>query len=105
MHGLPEDVTVKCRTYIFRAGITVGGEGLVSVLEAVEREGGLNAAARSLGINYRRIWNRINATERILGVKLVERGRGRRARLTGAGRALIELYRGFQDRLKDCGIS
>ena len=102
---LPEDITVECRIYIFRAGIAAGGEGLVKVLETIDKEGGLSAAARALGINYRRIWSRINSAERILGVKLVERSRGRRARLTSTGRALIRLYRRFQDRLKDCDIS
>lgn len=38
------------------AGCSVG-PGKISLLDAIEREGSLSVAARSIGLSYRRAWN------------------------------------------------
>lgn len=79
-------------------GAVVGGEGLVRMLEAVERCGSIRLAAKSLGMNYKRFWLRLSNAERMLGLKLVERGRGRSgSRLTDEGRKLVSEYARFAE--------
>lgn len=70
------------------------GDGRLQLLEAVESEGSLAAAARALNMSYRAAWGRLHASEDRLGFKLVERGEeGRRGMvLTSAAKELMALY-------------
>ena len=47
-------------------------EGRRMLLEAVDRLGSLNAAAKELGMSYRAAWGKIKATEKALGLKLLD---------------------------------
>jgi molybdate transport system regulatory protein len=75
------------------------GPGKVSLLEAIDRAGSLSAAARELGMSYRRAWlllRSVNDGFREPAVELVVGGsEGGGARLTDFGRKLIEEYRRF----------
>ncbi len=59
------------------------------VFLAVQRAGGLVGAARRLGVDHTTVARRLTALETGLGARLVERS-PRGARLTDAGRALLE---------------
>jgi len=101
--GLPSGVKVGFKIYILRDNAVVAGEGLVEILEAIEEAGSLYSAAHALKMNYRKLWTKLSLAERILGIKLVDRGRGRQgSRLTDAGRSLIKLYREYHDRVSLC---
>ena len=52
------------------------GMGRVKILEAIERHGSINAAAKSLKMSYRAMWGRIKATEERLNRQLVIRTTG-----------------------------
>ena len=100
-----DTIRVGCRLYIMRGEAMAGGAGLVKILEAIEATGSLSAAARMLGMNYKRLWMKLDTAERILGEKLVERGRGRQgSRLTPLGKGLVESYRAMARRLRECGF-
>jgi molybdate transport system regulatory protein len=75
------------------------GPGKVSLLEAIERTGSLSAAARELGMSYRRAWlllHSVNDGFREPAVELSVGGsEGGGARLTDFGRQLISEYRRF----------
>jgi DNA-binding transcriptional LysR family regulator len=60
-------------------------------LAVVEQGGKLTAAARELGMSQPGVTHQINELERRLGVPLLDRARGRAARLTRAGR-VFERY-------------
>lgn len=77
MASLPEGVKVEVRLFISKEGFIVGGEGLIEILEAVREHGSLSLAAKSLGMTYKKVWSRITEAERTLGVRLVERQRGK----------------------------
>jgi len=86
----------------FRMRVTRGeaiavGPGKVAVLEAVDRTGSITAAARSLGMSYRRAWLLVDELNRALREPAVESAkggeRGGASRLTPLGRRLVELYR------------
>lgn len=60
-------------------------------LAVVEHRGRLSAAARELGMSQPGVTHQLNELERRLGVPVLDRGRGRPARLTRAGR-VFERY-------------
>lgn len=76
------------------------GPGKVALLEAIGREGSISAAARALGMSYRRAWDlveEINAT--FAGPAVATAAGGRRgggAVLTPLGQELIAAYRAIE---------
>jgi DNA-binding transcriptional LysR family regulator len=60
-------------------------------LAVVDAGGRLSAAARTLGLSQPGITNQLNELEKRLGTRLLDRGRGRSARLTRAG-SVFERY-------------
>lgn len=62
-------------------------EGRRMLLEAVDRLGSLNAAAKELGMSYRAAWGKIRATEKVLGTKLLNVTTGGKG---GGGAVLTE---------------
>lgn len=79
------------------------GYGRWQLLLTIEREGSLRGAAGRLGISYRKAWGDLKATERALGVKLIESRRGGPSggdtRLTPVGRAWLRAYDDFRARV------
>ncbi|MCE4603173.1 MAG: LysR family transcriptional regulator [Desulfurococcales archaeon] len=97
-------IRVVTRLFVVRDTIVIGSNGLVEILEAVDRRGSLRGAAEELGISYRRLWARLVRAEQLAGERLVERGRGRGgARLTRLGKRIVEEYRRMEGLLFECG--
>ncbi|MEP6941430.1 MAG: LysR family transcriptional regulator [Betaproteobacteria bacterium] len=89
----------------FRLRITRGddiavGPGKVDLLEAIDVTGSISAAARSLGMSYRRAWLLIDTMNRCFRQPVVdaEAGgpRGGGARLTPTGQRVALHYRSAQ---------
>lgn len=82
----------------------VFGDGKWRLLRAIDRTGSLSAAAKSLGMSYRKAWGDLQKAERYLDIRLSERTRGGRAggstRLTAAGRIWMEAYSRFRSRVE-----
>jgi molybdate transport system regulatory protein len=78
------------------AGCSVG-PGKISLLEAIEREGSLSLAARSIDMSYRRAWVLLDDLNRSFAEPVVATAvggaRGGGARITGHGRALVKAFR------------
>ena len=76
------------------------GPGKVALLEAIDREGSIAAAARSLGMSYPRAWTLVEAMDQALGVPAVTRAPGGQhgggAALTPAGRDMLARYRAVE---------
>lgn len=76
------------------------GPGKVDLLEAVQAQGSISGAARSLGMSYRRAWLLLSALNQSLKTPAFvtsqggEQGGG--AHLTATGEALIRHYRAFE---------
>ena len=77
------------------------GPGKVALLETIAREGSISAAARALGMSYRRAWGlveEVNAT--FAGPAVTASTGGRRgggAALTPLGAELVAAYRAIED--------
>ena len=73
------------------------GPGKVALLEAIERDGSLSIAARSIGMSYRRAWNLVadlnGSFAKPVVATAVGGSRGGGARVTEQGRALIAAFR------------
>lgn len=88
---------VKWRIWIENdQGQAVFGKGRARLLQAIDDTGSLTEAARRLSMAYRTAWGHLNAMEKGLGRKLVERRTGGKTgggcRLTEAGREFLAGY-------------
>lgn len=87
-----------------RLDLTTGdriGPGKVALLEAIRTNGSISAAARHLGMSYRRAWmlvDQINEALREPAVSTLQGGQhGGGAVLTPTGERVIELYHTIEE--------
>jgi molybdate transport system regulatory protein len=82
-------------------GEVVFGLGRLRILEAIQRQGSIRAAAAELNMGYRAIWARIRATEERLGTSILEKKQGGRSGggscLTSMGERLARDFRILQN--------
>lgn len=72
---------------------------LLAMLAAVQAEGSISGAARSLGLSYRHVWGELKRWEAELGQPLVCWVKGQAALLAPAGERLLAAERHVQTRL------
>jgi molybdate transport system regulatory protein len=76
------------------------GPGKIGLLEGIERSGSLSAAARALGMSYRRAWLLLHSTNEGFSQPVAELSVGGKdgggARLTDFGRRLVADFRSFE---------
>lgn len=76
------------------------GPGKADLLDAIDRCGSISAAARELGMSYRRAWQLADVMNHAFRERLVEAGtggaRGGGARLTPFGREVLARYRAME---------
>lgn len=91
----------------FRLRVTDGdaiaiGPGKIALLEAVDSTGSITAAAKQLGMSYRRAWmllDELNGSLRLPAVDSAKGGpHGGGSALTGEGRRLIQIYRRIESQ-------
>jgi molybdate transport system regulatory protein len=89
----------------FRLRITRGpdiavGPGKIDLLEAIAETGSITAAARSLGMSYRRAWLLVDTMNRCFKRPVVEAEaggkRGGGTRLTATGAEALQRYRSVE---------
>lgn len=67
---------IKSKLWIGIDGEPVFGSGRRSLLQAIDKHGSINQAAKEINISYRRAWGYIKSMEERLGIKLVDRHPG-----------------------------
>lgn len=99
-------MNARFKLWIEKDGKVVFAEGRKVLLEAVDELGSLNSASKKLGMSYRAAWGKIKATEKRLGVRLLEANIGGRggggARLTQDARRLLAQYERYKKRVGTC---
>jgi molybdate transport system regulatory protein len=89
---------------------SVTGEGILEedrykLLREIHTKGSLSAAARELGISYRKAWGDLKKAEELLGYELVIRTRGGKnggkSKLTEKAIKLLEAYEALHVKLDD----
>lgn len=74
------------------SGNVVFGLGRYRILDAIRREGSMNAAAKALHMSYRSVWMRVRSSEERIGKPLIVRD-GKGSRLTPMAENLMKQYR------------
>jgi len=76
------------------------GPGKIALLEALDETRSITAAAKALGMSYRRAWALIDELNRSLKqpavVSAAGGARGGGSELSESGRQLLDLYRGIE---------
>ncbi|MGD9810296.1 MAG: winged helix-turn-helix domain-containing protein [Sphingobium sp.] len=95
---------LKIKIQIYRGDEIAMGPGKADLLDAIARTGSISAAARDLGMSYRRGWMLVDVMNRCWREPLVEASaggsRGGGARITESGRRILTLYRGLQSSME-----
>jgi molybdate transport system substrate-binding protein len=92
------------RLWVEIEGRPLLGPGRLELLEAVERCHSISAAARQVGMSYRRAWLLVDGMNRAAGAELVttktggKRGGG--ASLTDRGRFAVTVFRGLLEQVR-----
>lgn len=91
------ETKVQFRLRVYRDDHIAIGPGKVDLMEAIAKTGSISAAARQLGMSYRRAWvlvDEVNKALRSPAVQTATGGtRGGGAALTELGEELIKRYR------------
>ena len=84
-------------------GKVIFGSGREHMLEAVDRLGSMNKAAKELKMSYRALWGRIKSTEERMGAKILvtKPGGGKEcgSSLTPTGKKLLKNYKRIRQRI------
>lgn len=96
MESQEHKIQIKFKVWFEKDGEPIMGQGLESLLKAIEETGSIYRASKKVGINYRKSFFMIKEIERRLGKKLVETRRGGNTRggstLTDTARNLLNKY-------------
>lgn len=78
------------------------GPGKAELLAAIGESGSISAAARAMGMSYRRAWQLVETMNRCFRAPLVEAAPGGKggggARLTDAGREALRRYQAMEEK-------
>ncbi len=96
---------IKTKLYLVDSnGEKFMGIGVLWLLEKVESEGSLRAAAASMDISYSKAYGMVRNLERQLGIPVIDRKKGGAshdgASLTTFGKSFLKLYSSFQTEAK-----
>lgn len=77
------------------------GPGKVALLEKIAETGSISSGARAMGMSYRRAWNLVDETGRLMGAPVVETqaggAQGGGAQLTAAGNLVLQHFRAIEE--------
>jgi molybdate transport system substrate-binding protein len=107
--GWMKDWKVGVRLWMERAGEAILGPGRLELLKAIDSCHSISAAARKLGMSYRRAWLLVDSINRAAGEEMVKRQTGGRdgggAELTARAHAAIAAYDALQARIQQTAAS
>ncbi|NHZ98977.1 LysR family transcriptional regulator [Massilia sp. CCM 8734] len=85
------------------------GPGKADLLDAIGRTGSISAAARAMGMSYRRAWLLVDVMNRSFGAPLVRSAaggsQGGGASVTGMGNEVLTHYRAMQAAAMEAAAS
>jgi molybdenum ABC transporter molybdate-binding protein len=98
------DWAVGLRAWVERDGHVILGKGRLELLEGIDRWHSISAAARQMGMSYRRAWLLVQSINEAAGEPLVEAATGGHhgggAALTARGRTALSVFRELQEQLR-----
>lgn len=94
----------RCKIWIEYDKQVIFGGGRLALFQAIEECGSINKAAAKLGMSYRAAWGKITATEKTLGIELIEKhvgGARSGSELTDVAKKLVRAYVDFKEESID----
>lgn len=86
-------MNIQYKIWLEQDGRVLFGKGRDELLKAIAECGSLNAAAKKLNMSYRAAWGRLKASEKRLGIPLVEVDPHKQGmRLTRQAEALLQAF-------------
>jgi molybdate transport system regulatory protein len=105
LRALGEGLQIRTKAWVMAGDETFLAYGRIVLLEKIREFGSISAAARSIGMSYRRAWWHVETMNRLAKSPLVETAVGGRGgggtRLTPEGEEAVRLYRALDGRAKD----
>ena len=83
---------IRHKLWIEKGGKVIFGQGRHELLQAMEECHSLQGAARKLKMSYRAAWGKLRASEKRLGIRLVESEPGKPMQLTEEAKKLLGLF-------------
>ncbi len=96
---------LRLKIMLYCGEVTAMGPGKAELLEAIDRQGSISSAGRSMGMSYRRAWSLVDTMNRCWSEPVVQTtvggsGKGG-AKLTAFGFRLLGAYRELEARLAE----
>lgn len=102
--GTPAQLKIKAQLML---GEEIAfGPGKADLLDAIRATGSISAAARHMGLSYRRAWQMVDAMNRLFREPLVRTAQGARggASVTDVGEQVLARYRTLQRTLRNAAV-
>ena len=100
---------LKLKAQLFCGDEIAMGPGKAALLDAIAAHGSISAAARAIGMSYRRAWLLVDTMNRCWAEPLVETAaggsKGGGARISEAGRAVLADYRALEAAIEAAGAA
>jgi molybdate transport system regulatory protein len=96
MRGQKRNLQYTFRLYLNADGKRVLGKGGAQILEAIDKYGSIDGAAKNLGMSYKFVWDYLTRMRNILREQIIlthRGGVGRRRKRGGGGATLTPLAR------------
>ena len=104
LRALGEGLQVRAKAWINAGEETFLAHGRIVLLEKIRECGSISAAARAIGMSYRRAWWHVETMNRLAKRPLVETAVGGKGGggtlLTPEGEAAVRIYRALDGRAK-----
>jgi len=102
---MSDNASLKVRVRLYCGTEIALGPGKADLLAAIGTHGSISAAARALGMSYRRAWLLVDTMNRSWNEPLVETfpgvARGRGARVSPFGAEVLRCYQALQRQLDE----
>jgi len=108
LEGTERTIRVRTKVWLEVDGKRLIGQGRATLLRLIQDTSSINAAAREMGISFRRAWSMVRDMEETIGSPLVDKKRGGvgggEARLTPVAFRLLERYESIRRQFEaSCG--
>lgn len=102
---MPKKHQLQIRARLLQGDEIALGPGKVELLQAIQDSGSISAAARAMGMSYRRAWLLVDTMNRCFRTPLVASStggsQGGGAQLTEKGLEILQRYRQLMEALED----
>lgn len=106
---MPRRPTIQFRLRISKGDDIAVGPGKIDLLEAIAATGSITAAAKALGMSYRRAWLLIDTMNRSFRGPIVDAETGGKhgggTQLTALGRNVVQIYRSVERKAARAGAA